>query len=436
MELPFTVIRTIHPVGQGAFYTEKFYNEGEDNAEHTVVFDCGSKTKIGGAKKVCIERIVNNSLDSDQRIDILFISHFDTDHVNGITHFLGHERKIEYVVLPQIDGYQWFYIIEDVCSSDNDAEQASNLVFRLKQELEEHGIKVLQVKPIEEETRLIPNNDEFYANEDSTQNNNRQPEIDSISDIYDKSLNEDGSYINSGVPFSLDIQWVYIPSNFTYKRNIDDLKHRIDDILSKDGKFNHATSISELSSEELVEFIHRNRKAINDVYDKVFPNTNASSLCVYSGVADTNLKSISYPYWFTYEHCLHCFYDYGVGNREGCLYTGDSVMTKRQNMQKVDFVLNSILHWRSRLATIQLPHHGSKNNFGGDSFAKLEVALTFPRNKKLHPLLFFASFGDHNSYGHPSDSLIDLLVSKERVYYHGVSEAKSTVLRQRIKVRR
>lgn len=67
MELPFTVIRTIHPVGQGAFYTEKFYNEGEDNAEHTVVFDCGSKTKIGGAKKVCIERIVNNSLDSDSR---------------------------------------------------------------------------------------------------------------------------------------------------------------------------------------------------------------------------------------------------------------------------------------------------------------------------------------------------------------------------------
>lgn len=435
MKLPFTVIRTIHPVGQGAFYTEKFYNRGEDNAEHTVVFDCGSKTKIGGAKKVCIERIVNNSLDSNQHIDILFISHFDIDHVNGIGYLLDRGRKIDYVVLPQIDSYQWFYIVEDVCSSNNDAREASSLVFDLRRRLEKNGIKVLQVKPIEEEPRLIPNDDEFPANEDSTQNNIRQPEIDSISGIYDKSLSDNGSYINSGVPFSMGIQWVYIPSNFTYERNIDDLKCKIDDILSKDRKFDDATSISELNSEELVDFIHRNRKAINDVYDKVFPDTNASSLCVYSGVADTKLKSISYPYWFTYEHCLHYFYDYGFGNREGCLYTGDSVMTKGQNMLKVDFVLNSILHWRSRLVTIQLPHHGSKNNFGGDSFAKLEAALTFSRNKKLHPLLFFASFGDHNSYGHPSDSLIDFLVSKERVYYHGVSEAKSTVLRQRIMVR-
>lgn len=34
------LIRTFHPVGHGAFYTERFYDE-QDNILFTAVFDCG-----------------------------------------------------------------------------------------------------------------------------------------------------------------------------------------------------------------------------------------------------------------------------------------------------------------------------------------------------------------------------------------------------------
>lgn len=35
-------IRTFHPVGQGAFYTERFYDEGQGKPVFTAVYDCGS----------------------------------------------------------------------------------------------------------------------------------------------------------------------------------------------------------------------------------------------------------------------------------------------------------------------------------------------------------------------------------------------------------
>lgn len=37
------MVRTFHPVGQGAFYTERFY-EGDKNV-FNMVYDCGSSTK-------------------------------------------------------------------------------------------------------------------------------------------------------------------------------------------------------------------------------------------------------------------------------------------------------------------------------------------------------------------------------------------------------
>ena len=36
------VIRTFHPVGQGAFYSERFCEEGTPEAKHNIVFDCGT----------------------------------------------------------------------------------------------------------------------------------------------------------------------------------------------------------------------------------------------------------------------------------------------------------------------------------------------------------------------------------------------------------
>ena len=64
--------RTIHPVGQGAFYSETF--SVRKKKLYTVVYDCGHDKRVSAAAK--IERL--------SAVDLIFISHFHDDHINGI----------------------------------------------------------------------------------------------------------------------------------------------------------------------------------------------------------------------------------------------------------------------------------------------------------------------------------------------------------------
>lgn len=72
-----TLLRTFHPIGQGAFYTERHNING---TEFTVVFDYGSTTLKG--KK--LETKIKSTFPENHIIDILFISHFHSDQINGI----------------------------------------------------------------------------------------------------------------------------------------------------------------------------------------------------------------------------------------------------------------------------------------------------------------------------------------------------------------
>lgn len=96
------VKRTFHPVGQGAFYTEVFYNE--DRSRFIMVYDCGTET---GEKNM--EVSLDDQIDLFKKrklhisqIDILFISHFHADHINGLKRLLENVR-IKKTVIPMLD---------------------------------------------------------------------------------------------------------------------------------------------------------------------------------------------------------------------------------------------------------------------------------------------------------------------------------------------
>ncbi|MDD4972050.1 MAG: hypothetical protein PHT07_21700 [Paludibacter sp.] len=80
--------RIFHPIGQGAFYSER--HDG-----FNIVYDCG---ELYRSKRS--ERLVDNSFNLGESIDILFISHFDADHVNRISYL--RKFNIKKVIMPAL----------------------------------------------------------------------------------------------------------------------------------------------------------------------------------------------------------------------------------------------------------------------------------------------------------------------------------------------
>ena len=87
--------RIFHPVGQGAFYTERHELKSETI---NVVYDCGSAT----LSKKGLRKYINSVYKKGEQIDILFISHFHADHINGIK-YLMQRCDIKRVVIPLLD---------------------------------------------------------------------------------------------------------------------------------------------------------------------------------------------------------------------------------------------------------------------------------------------------------------------------------------------
>ena len=70
------VLRTIHPVGHGGFFTEELC---EGNDCFNVVYDSGTRNGLQS-----LEREINKAFNRKKSVDLLFISHFDRDHVSGL----------------------------------------------------------------------------------------------------------------------------------------------------------------------------------------------------------------------------------------------------------------------------------------------------------------------------------------------------------------
>lgn len=67
------IIRTFHPIGQGAFYSERIDN-------FNMVYDCGSVSESEKKQK----KVISQSFSKNDDINVLVISHFDEDHINLI----------------------------------------------------------------------------------------------------------------------------------------------------------------------------------------------------------------------------------------------------------------------------------------------------------------------------------------------------------------
>ena len=108
--------RIFYPIGQGAFYAERFTEE-EDGINFNMVYDCGAGIHLNGTTTG--HNVVRNAFSSKDEIDILFVSHLDTDHVNEIPTLLT-SCKVKKVILPLVSRSK--YILNDSTNSASGAD--------------------------------------------------------------------------------------------------------------------------------------------------------------------------------------------------------------------------------------------------------------------------------------------------------------------------
>lgn len=336
--------RIFHPIGQGAFYSER--HDG-----FNFVYDCGAlpKSKASG-------RLVEQSFNKSDEIDILFISHFDSDHVNQIETLKGHCSKIKVVVLPLLDPDEKELVANFYRVIDNPIVQ----LISSPEDFFDDDTTIIYVKPSEDQETTTEG--EFSI-----------------------EVLTNGQEIESGATIIKSNDWCFIPFNYKFReRHKNFIKLLAEKRIGK----------NRLSSD--LDYTLSKKSDLRSIYRKLGGNINQNSMFVYSGPKATNtgLKS-SHLY-----REMNCPSKYckNLTRQPGCIYTGDGDL----NVVGIKNVYSN--QW-SNVGTIQIPHHGSLSSF------KLE---TFSNGGFVCPI----SYGTKNSYGHPSSMLIVDLESTNNMVCH------------------
>lgn len=379
------VIRTFHTIGQGAFYTEEF--QEKDQRIFLTVYDCGSLTlqpmnyatnrsKLG--RKITSD--LGNVINGRAKVDLLFISHFDMDHINGCKML---DPKL--VIIPYLTPLQLAYF------------KASNGTFDIRFYNNISNIfsnaKIIKVLPAgidnipedRDEERLPPLSDLTFNEEDWPSGN------------WMSKVGAPSRYMNSGGVIKFPNGWEYVMYN-------PNMLHYITNFVNALDK-SHTIDRAKIDKKDNGNYVIANLDELKKIYKSTGPQNN-HSLQVYSGGDNRYYHYYSYPVvegrlsevvLNLYHQGYPIFYIEDLINERhwlsGCLYSGD--------IKVEDFWLNDYTNilGRNRVTNVgwvQIPHHGSKENDG----AKL---LNVSDPHIVHAII---SAGSHNRYGHPSSQII------------------------------
>lgn len=333
--------RIFHPIGQGAFYSERHGN-------FNIVYDCGVLPKTNVS-----EKLVKQSFNKSDEIDILFISHFDSDHINQIETLKKHCSKIKVVVLPLLDVDEQNLITNIYQSIDN------TIVPLITNPNEYFGddTKIVRVKP----------------------SDNQEPTNEQTLEIDQLTNNQE---IESSVKISNGNDWCFIPFNFKFTARHQQLINLLNaESIDKD------RLVTDLS------YALSNRAKLRSIYNKIDGKINQNSMFIYSG---PNGSTPSLKTTQRYRKSLYPFIIWhNINQNPGCIYTGDGDL----NIVDIKTVYKQQWKW---VGTIQIPHHGDIKSY---------KPATFSSGNFYCPI----SVGLKNTYGHPSNSVIVDLMENDNL---------------------
>jgi hypothetical protein len=359
------ITRLILPVGQGAFYVEKFKN-GKN-----IVYDCGS---ISNRKK--IPKLIEKYFGKNEAIEALFISHLDKDHMNGVEELLK-QCEVKRICFPLITEEMKLALKIKVMIEEAMGNSYSKFMKEFVEDPEAAIKKIkedIKIKLIE----ILPNDEE-----NNKKNDNEDTKNQKIKRIKKKS-GEDIAEEIEGLEHSCnENKWELIPYNFKQETRINEFEKKLEK------EFGKKISLKEV--EKIWKENEDNREKIKKVYESLKGDLNTNSMTLFSGVRQVG-KQMQYDSSYV---------------KVGCLYTGDYEAKGKNKWKTLEEAYTEYWKW---IGMIQVPHHGSIRNCNDALISKKAV--------------YFLSAGEKNTYKHPSQNVVRGIRFKYHNNLYIVTESK------------
>ncbi|WP_314972825.1 hypothetical protein [Comamonas testosteroni] len=410
------------PVGQGTFSIGSLEVQGRHNSIFRWVYDCGA---VKGRQNQLVGEIDRQAwvthvspLSARPTIDLVFISHFDNDHVSGLVELLS-RFDVTTLVLPFIPLWKRLALAVSV--------QCANYP-RLQEFLFDPIGFIGRIEAVKiQRIYLVPPSDKNMSGSDDE----ADPPLDSpIDDALDlrpsrvvdfpegvgrvdvtlerlEELPFKVSELVSGGRLLLGNFWEFVPYN--------------DPTLKTYATPIFRAAVSRVSSALLKSSIHKRQRILSrlkSIYDRTFGATakqrNLISLFLYSGPVGIYAASdcrysvfkpaikINKINWLCRCYCGQCYFcgiQISHNEKVGILYTGDGYLDTASSF---NYLSNYLGRRRfDQLRVLQVMHHGSRKNWHKGLAVKFSPVVSIfcadPKYTYRHPhaqvLSDFASYG-------------------------------------------
>ncbi|HCS4481687.1 TPA: hypothetical protein ORP10_004406 [Escherichia coli] len=378
--------KRLFPVGQGGFSLGGL--RGRDGSLlYSYVYDCGSDQLNALRREMDVAKSLFNI--DEKYIDVVYISHLDSDHINGFDHLCQLvDNKIRKVVLPYLDIHDSYYLIaSELCSNSTSGlfmEFLIDPVKWIKSRLPEADISLLSPSDIDD------NFDPPIFNSENIKGSAVSLPMkisDSKGDVecnrwLVKRIGENKT--DTLISF---ISWIPPRS----RKKIEIFSQQ----LIENG-------FTELSKKKMLKILTSTgeRKKLRECYLKLAGDHNVISInLLIINNQEAEMKIVNEPSreWFSFRNSRverHFLFDRDKGIRS-VLLTGDSKLNTSLYYNKWAEFYSKVI---KTVRVMTLPHHGSELNFNQKIIADFDNVL-------------FIAQSDGHSHGHPSQSVIDAINS-------------------------
>lgn len=411
-------IFTFHPVGQGSFYTGEILFENSRDTPFRMVYDCGSLSN-----RIHLQSSINafkrnpHHPISRFNLDVLFLSHLDDDHVNGVKALLTN-CICDTIYLPYLTPIERLYVALRH-TVNNTVDYDDYIRFIISPHTYLINIESSEIKRI---VYLRGNSEGFNVDTNETPDNPLKTDSNSFELI-------DSLSVSKGVDTSLEDK--FLPANVEFKEANNSLY--LNDIwefyiYNELGQYENLEALkTELLShygwrmdrEELeqsrLEIILNDKEKLAELrktFKRIFKSHNKTGLVVqHKPIGYSKAHLFKNNYYYTIPHYFNYYYQYkkdfhkvtSILSNSNHYYWGVSLLTGDIGINQIHDS-NYIKNHLKDVSVFQVPHHGSVHGWDKGYIPSLST------DKSTTVVI---NFGYGNKYGHPNPDVLKDLDSND-----------------------